>query len=77
MGGNKVNAGPRATSAQIVQVAGAQQAGGEIAGDIIAMPVFTHRVAIFIIPLGPAWREPTYLIAARTDIPGFANQFQS
>ena len=74
VGGDKVDAGPRATPTQIVQIAGAQQPRGKVRGDVVPLPVLANGVAVFVVPLPPARRESAHLIAAGADIPGFTNQ---
>ena len=76
MGGNKVDAGPRTTPAQIVQIAGTEQPRGKIRGDVIPLPVLANGVAVFIVPLPPARRESAHLVATGADIPGFTNQLE-
>ena len=75
--GDEVNAGPRTTPAQIVQIPGAQQACCKVGGDVIALPVLAYGIAVFVVPLTPARRETADLIPAGTDIPGFTNQIES
>ncbi|CCJ78250.1 hypothetical protein BN135_3314 [Cronobacter muytjensii 530] len=72
--GNKVHARPRPAPALIVEVAGAEQTRGEIGRNVIALPVFAHRIAIFVVPLRPARREAPHLIAAGADIPWLADK---
>ena len=74
MRGDKVNARPRTAPALIVKVAGTKQACGKVGGNVVAFPVFAHRIAVFIVPLRPARREAADLITAGADIPWFADQ---
>ncbi|MNU87423.1 hypothetical protein D3C71_772050 [compost metagenome] len=76
MGGDEVDARPGPAAALVVEIARAEQACGEICRDIVALPVFAHRIAIFVVPFGPAGRKTADLITARTDIPGLADQLQ-
>ena len=77
VGGDKVDAGPRTASAQIVQVTGTEQARGEVVRHVIALPVLTYGIAVFVVPLPPAWREAADLITTGADIPGLTNQLQT
>ena len=40
---------------------------------LVAFPKTAHRIAVFVIPFGPAGRESADLIAADADIPRLGN----
>src|SRR5690606_41347509 len=42
---------------------------------IRVLPVIADGIAIFVVPFGPTGRKATHLIAARTNIPRLADQF--
>jgi hypothetical protein len=63
MGGNKVDAGPRATSAQIVQIAGAQQAAAKSLETLSPSSIHAPCRDIYR-STRPSLAEPADLIAA-------------
>ena len=74
MGGNEIDAAPDIAIVIIEHIAGTAQAAGQISGlKIVAFPKTAHRIAVFVIPFGPAGRESADLIAADADIPRLGN----
>ncbi len=58
-----------------VQVRRAGQAARELADQsVVALPVGAHRVAVLVVPLGPAGREVADLVAAGAEVPGLGDQ---
>ncbi len=75
---NEVDARPGLAAALVVDVAGAKKARGEVLRlAVVVLPIFAHAVAIFVVPFGPTGRKAADLIAARADIPGFADQLHA
>ncbi len=62
MGGDEVDARPRAASAKIVDVARTKEARGEILRAVVGVePVFPRRVAIFVVHSAqPGGKPPTW-----------------
>ena len=75
MRGNEVDARP-GTAATITEDVGRARHPRRHVGDeaSIAFPEAPHDIAILAVPLGPTRREITELIAARANVPGFADQ---
>src|SRR5688500_14034302 len=68
--GDEVDASPGFTSAVVENVSRRGEALrklGHLA--FIAFPVRAHRVAVFVIPFGPARRKLPDLVTAGTDVP--------
>jgi hypothetical protein len=75
MGGDEVDARPGPASPLVVDVAGAGDAGRHVAQEpVLALPEAADRVAVLVVPLGPARREAADLVAARPDVPGLADE---
>ena len=73
--GDEIDAGPRFAPVLFEQVGGAQQAPSEIRQDpLVSPPEAPDRIPKVIVPLRPAHREISQLIAARPNVPGFGNQ---
>src|SRR5438105_670235 len=67
MRSDKVNAGVRAAPAGLVQIAAARQPISHFRHLAnVPPPITSNRVSVLSIPLGPAGREISYLIAAFT-----------
>ncbi len=72
--GHEIDAGGGLAAVVAEHVAGSGKALGEFADFArIAAPERTHRIAIAVIPLGPAGRKAAQLVAAETDIPGLGD----
>src|SRR5207237_7240796 len=74
MGSDEVDAGPGLAAAVVENVARGAKARSERARRGLAAPEIAHRIAEFVVPLGPARREATHLISARTAIPRLGDQ---
>src|SRR5205807_8264493 len=74
MGGDEVDAGPGFAAAMIENVARGAEARSERARRGLAAPEVAHRIAEFVVPLGPTWREATHLVPARAAIPRLGDQ---
>ena len=74
MGGDEIDAGPGLAAAVVENVARGAKARSERARRGLAAPEIAHRIAEFVVPLGPARREATHLISARTAIPRLGDQ---
>src|SRR5208337_1651082 len=72
--GDEIDAGMGMTAAVVVEIGTAAQAGGEFTGGTGTLPKATDFIAIASIPLGPAGRVVSHLIAAHADVPGFGNE---
>ena len=58
-----------------VEVARAGEAARELADQAaVAFPVGAHRVAVLVVPLGPAGREVADLVAALAEVPRLGDQ---
>lgn len=78
MGGNKIDTAPDVTVHIVKHIAGTGQAAGQFGGLIlVAFPEAANIIAVFVVPLPPAGRKSTDLIAAVADIPGFGNQLDT
>ncbi len=75
MRGNKVNAGSGAAIIFFIKIRAAGDPRSKFRERAVGSPpVITDAVAVFAVPLRPAGRELTYLVAAFPHIPGFCNQ---
>ena len=73
--GDEVDARVRAPAAALVEVARAGEAPRELADEAaVAFPVRAHRVAVLVVPLGPAGREIADLVAALAEVPRLGDQ---
>src|SRR5437867_12913693 len=71
---NEVDARIRRASAMPIDVRRSREPTRELADQAtITAPVRPHRVAIFVVPLGPAGRKVADLVAAFAEIPGFGD----
>src|SRR5215813_5563217 len=61
----------------VEDVAGSTEARRERAGRSVAFPEGARGITEFVVPLCPAWRKAADLVAARTAIPRFGDQFDS
>jgi len=78
MRGDEVHAGPGLAAALVEKVAGAGDAGDELAHlPLLAFPEGADRVAVLVVPLRPARRELPHLIASRPDIPRLGEQLDA
>src|SRR5215469_415811 len=77
MGGDEVDAGPGLAAAVVENVARSAKARSDRAGWRLAAPKVAYDVAELVVPLRPARREAADLIASRTAIPRFGDQFYS
>src|SRR6185503_2399884 len=70
MSRDEVHRGPWLATALVEEIGGGSDAGsqfGQLA--VLALPVGADRIAIFVVPLGPAGRETADLVAAGAAIP--------
>ena len=73
--GNEVDRGGRPTSARFEDVARPGQATGELRHQTaIAFPVRAHGVAVAAVPIGPAGRKSSHLVATITQVPRLRDQ---
>src|SRR6266851_5884433 len=77
MGGDEVDACPGLPATMIEYVARRAEPRSDRACRRGAAPEVPHRVAEFVVPLGPAGRKAADLVAARPAIPRLGNQFYS
>ena len=76
MCGNQVDARSRPSAARLKNIGGAVDPPGQVTTLLrVTAPETTHRVTIIVVPLGPAVREITELVAAGTGVPGLGDQF--
>ena len=75
VGGDEVDAGPRAPSVVIEKIAGSRDAGRQFRElSAVSTPEPPHGVAVAVVPLGPPGREAAKPIPALPDVPGFGDQ---
>jgi len=76
VGGDEIDAGVGIAAAYAIQIAGAGEPLRKLAYEsAVAFPVGAHRIAVFVVPLGPAEREISHLITALAQVPGLGHQF--
>ena len=74
MGGDVIDAGGRLAATRAEEIAGTGEALDERSDERpVAAPEGARRVAVTIVPLGPADREGPELVAAGTDVPRLRN----
>src|ERR1700722_3328761 len=77
MSSNEIDACPGPTTTVFEEITRSRKAGCQFRYlALIAFPIASHRVAKAIVPFGPSRWKATYLISARSDIPGFSNQLR-
>src|SRR5215217_2362567 len=70
VGGEEIDPGPWTATPMVIDVAGPCETGSKIAGCVIGvLPVIPDRIAIFIIPLGPAGWKAAHLVSTWADVP--------
>src|SRR5690606_8555600 len=78
MAGDKIDAGPGATSIVLEDITGAVQTLGEIRQHAaVTAPETANRVPVAVVPLTPAHRKATQLIAAGSDVPRLRDQLDA
>src|SRR5271154_4943874 len=74
MDSDEVDTRPGLAAATVEAVPGGGETRSLRTGRCLATPKIAHRVAEFVVPLGPARREAPNLVAARTAIPRLGDQ---
>src|SRR6185437_11754457 len=75
MRGHKIYAGVGLAAAACIKVARSCNSISQLTNQAaITLPIRTHRVPIFIVPLRPANWEFSYLISALAQVPGLGNK---
>src|SRR5262245_6483057 len=77
MGSDEVHARPRATAAMVEHVARRAQGRRQRGNRRLAAPEIAYRVAELVVPLGPAGRKSSHLVAAGSAIPRLGNQLHA
>ena len=76
--GNEVDAGPRPPTAVIKTVAAGRQALRQLGCEcLVAFPPGAYVVAKLVVPLGPARRKASHLVATGADVPRLGYQFDA
>src|SRR5271154_3210511 len=70
----EIDAGPGLAAPMVEAVPGGGETWSQRTGRCLTAPKIAHRVAEFVVPLGPARREAPNLVAARTAIPRLCDQ---